>query len=70
IRECLAHIECRVVDIVKPHDIVILEGVAASIDRHRAERRTLHAVGDGSVVVDGDKLDRRAMMRSKLPPGI
>lgn len=70
IRECLAHIECRVVDIVKPHDIVILEGVAASIDRHRAERRTLHAVGDGSFVVDGDKLDRRAMMRSKLPPGI
>lgn len=70
IRECLAHIECRVVDIVKPHDIVILEGVAACIDRHRTERRTLHAVGDGRFVVDGDTLERRAMMRHKLPPGI
>lgn len=70
IRECLAHIECRVVDIVKPHDIVILEGVAASIDRHRTERRTLHAVGDGRFVVDGDTLERRAMMRHKLPPGV
>jgi hypothetical protein len=27
-------------------------------------------VGDGTFVVDGRKLDRREMMRSKLPDGL
>lgn len=70
IRECVANIECRVVDIVKKHDIVVLEGVAAWIDAARKERRTLHAVGDGSFIVDGRRLDRRKAMRSKLPAGV
>ena len=29
IKECLANIECRVIDIVKRHNIVVLEAVAA-----------------------------------------
>lgn len=70
IEECLANIECRVVDIVKRHDIVVLEGLAAYFDGSRKERRTLHAVGDGSFIVDGRKLDRRRMMRLKLPAGV
>lgn len=70
IKECLANIECKVVDIVKKHDIVILEGVMAYFDSSRKEKRTVHAVGDGSFVVDGRKLDRQEMMRSKLPAGI
>ncbi len=70
IRECLANIECRVVDIVERHDIVVLQGVAAYVDTERAERRMLHAVGDGSFIADGRRLDRRAMMASKLPPGV
>ncbi len=70
IGECLANVECRVVDIVEPHGIVVLEGVAASIDPARAEKRTLHAVGDGTFIVDGRRIDRREMMRSKLPPGV
>src|SRR5512139_3271512 len=53
IKECLANIECRVIDIVKKHDIVVLEGLAAYIDSARKERRTVHAVGDGTFVVDG-----------------
>ena len=69
IKECLANIECKVVDIVERHNIVVLEGVAAYLDRSRAERRTLHAVGDGTFIVDGEILDRREMMRAKLPPG-
>jgi flavin reductase (DIM6/NTAB) family NADH-FMN oxidoreductase RutF len=32
IAECLANIECKVVDIVRKHNIVVLEGVAAHID--------------------------------------
>ncbi|SDH32367.1 flavin reductase family protein [Pseudomonas panipatensis] len=70
IKECLANIECKVVDIVERHNIVVLEGVAAYLDRSRAERRTLHAVGDGTFIVDGEILDRREMMRAKLPPGV
>jgi flavin reductase (DIM6/NTAB) family NADH-FMN oxidoreductase RutF len=70
IKECMANIECRVVDIVKKHNIVVLEGVAAYFDSSRKEKRTLHAVGDGTFVVDGRTLDRRKMMRSKLPEGV
>jgi flavin reductase (DIM6/NTAB) family NADH-FMN oxidoreductase RutF len=70
IKECLANIECKVVDIVKPHNIVVLQGVAAHIDATRKERRMVHAVGDGTFIVDGRKIDRRAMMESKLPPGV
>jgi flavin reductase (DIM6/NTAB) family NADH-FMN oxidoreductase RutF len=66
-RECLANIECRVIDIVRKHDIVVLEGVAAHVATSRREQRTLHAVGDGTFVVDGRKLDRRKQMAAKIP---
>lgn len=70
IKECLANIECRVADIVKRHNIVVLEGVAAHIDNSHTEKRTIHAVGDGTFIVDGRKIDRKKMMRSKLPGGL
>jgi len=70
IGECLANIECKVVDIVRKHNIVVLEAVAAHLDPARKEKRTIHAVGDGTFIVDGRRLDRRKMMASKLPGGI
>ncbi len=70
IAECLANIECKVVDIVAKHNIVVLEALAAHIDPARKEKRTVHAVGDGTFVVDGRKLDRKKMMASKLPAGL
>lgn len=70
IGQCLAHIECRVVDFIERYSIVVLEGVAAHMDAARQERRTIHAVGDGTFVVDGQRIDRREMMRSKLPDGV
>jgi flavin reductase (DIM6/NTAB) family NADH-FMN oxidoreductase RutF len=70
IRECLANIECKVNDIIKEHNIVVLEAVAAWIDTTRKERRTVHAVGDGTFIVDGRKIDRKKMMTSKLPSGV
>jgi flavin reductase (DIM6/NTAB) family NADH-FMN oxidoreductase RutF len=70
IRECLANIECKVVEIVGRHNIVVLEAVAAYVDPAHKERRTVHAVGDGTFVVDGRTLDRRKMMASKLPAGV
>jgi flavin reductase (DIM6/NTAB) family NADH-FMN oxidoreductase RutF len=70
IKECLANIECNVVDIIKKHNIVVLEGVAAYFDHSRKEKRTVHAVGDGTFIVDGRKLNRKKMMRSKIPEGL
>lgn len=70
IRECLANVECRVVDIIDRHNIVVLEGVAAYFDKARKEKRMIHAVGDGTFIVDGRKMDRKKMMQSKLPAGV
>lgn len=70
IKQCLANMECKVVDIVEKHSIVVLQAVAAYIDSARKEKRTIHAVGDGTFIVDGRKFDRREMMASKLPAGI
>lgn len=70
IKECFANIECSVVDIVAKHNIVVLKGLAAHHDSSRRNKRMLHAVGDGTFLVDGCKLDRRKMMRSKIPDGV
>ena len=70
IKECLANIECKVIDIVKKQNIVVLEALAACIDTTRKEKRTVHAVGDGTFIIDGRKIDRRKMMASKLPYGV
>ena len=70
IKECLANIECKVIDIVKKHNIVVLEGIAAYFDNARKEKRTVHAVGDGTFIVDGRKLNRKKMMWAKLPAGL
>lgn len=70
IKECLANIECNVVDIVKKHNIVVLEAVAAYFDASRKEKRIVHAVGDGTFIVDGRRLSRKKMMASKIPKGI
>lgn len=70
IEECLANIECKVVDLISKHSIVVLEAVAAHENPTRRERRTVHAVGDGTFIVDGRRLDRRKMMASKLPTGV
>ena len=70
IKECLANIECKVVSIIGKHGIVVLDGLAAYQDDTSKEQRTFHAVGDGTFIVDGRKINRRSMMRSKLAPGV
>ena len=70
IAECLANIECRVIDHIKKHDIFVLEAACAWIDAERKERRTFHANGDGTFVVDGRTINHRELMLAKLAPGI
>ena len=67
IAECLFNLECEVADYVENHGIIILECVRAWENPDRAERRMLHAVGDGTFVADGEKFDRRREMASRLP---
>ena len=68
VAECLFNMECRVADYVDAHGIIVLECVRAWENPDRAERRTFHAVGDGTFVADGERFDRRREMASKLPP--
>lgn len=70
LKDCLANIECKVVDIIKKHNIIVLDGIAAYFDDARKEQRTLHAVGDGTFIVDGRMISRKKLMRSKLPAGV
>ncbi|MDW6004749.1 flavin reductase family protein [Vibrio mangrovi] len=70
IQECLANIECRVIDIIEDHNIIVLEAIDAYLNSSREENRAFHAIGDGTFVADGQKFDRRVMMRSKLPDGV
>jgi flavin reductase (DIM6/NTAB) family NADH-FMN oxidoreductase RutF len=70
IAECLANIECRVIDHVAKHGIFVLEAAWAWIDVQRQERRTFHANGDGTFVVDGRIIDHRKLMLEKIPPGV
>lgn len=64
IAECLANIECRVIDtsLVKKFGLFVLEGVKAWIDPERTERRTLHANGDGTFIVDGKTINLKRRM--------
>ncbi|SMC47381.1 flavin reductase family protein [Papillibacter cinnamivorans] len=70
IAECLACLECRVAEYLEPQGIFILEGLRAWIDAERKERRTFHAVGDGTFVADGETFSLRGLMEDKLPPGV
>jgi len=70
IKECLANIECRVTDYIEKHGIFVLDAIHAWMDSGRKERRTIHANGDGTFVVDGRTVDYRDLMLSKLPPGV
>lgn len=70
IAECLANIECRVIEVIARQDIVVLQGLAAWQDVRRADAPMLHAVGDGTFITDGGRLDRREAMRAKLPDGV
>lgn len=70
IAECIANIECRVIEYLKRHDLFVLEGLRAWIDPESHKRRAFHALGDGTFVADGRRFNHRALMAEKLPPGV
>ncbi len=70
VSECLACLECRVTEYLEAHDIFVLQGVRAWLDQERTERRTFHANGDGTFVVDGNTINLRSLMEEKIPPRV
>ena len=70
VAECLACLECLVTGYHEDSGIVLLQGVRAWVDLERKERRTFHANGDGTFVVDGETLDLRHLMADKIPDGV
>ncbi|RAS00440.1 flavin reductase family protein [Ensifer adhaerens] len=64
IADCLANIECVVVDRrnVEPYNLFILEAKRLWVNEARKERRKLHHRGDGTFTVDGGTLDLKDRM--------
>jgi len=62
--DCLANIECHVIDasLVDTYNLFVLEAQRIWIDETRKERRTMHHCGDGSFTIDGGTLDLRERM--------
>ncbi len=68
--DCLAALECRLVDYVKEHGILVLDGVQLWENPLKKERRVIHANGDGTFFADGEFYNLREEMRSRLPDGV
>ena len=68
LEECIACLECKVVDYVEPYGFVVLQAVRVVINEEVEDRRLLHAVGDGIFFADGEKFNLRQDMLEKLPP--
>jgi flavin reductase (DIM6/NTAB) family NADH-FMN oxidoreductase RutF len=56
IAECFANLECRVVDtrLVNKYNLFMLEVVKAWVDPGQSKPKTIHHVGNGAFVVDGE----------------
>ncbi len=70
IAECLACLECSVIDYIESYGFFVLQVRRVLVDQGRCERRLIHAVGDGCFVLDGETVSRRGQMMTKLPPGL
>ena len=68
VAECLANLECRLADasLADKYGFLVLKVVRAWVNPRRKERRTFHANGDGTFVVDGRTLDLKKRM-TKFP---
>lgn len=68
--DCLAALECKVVDYVEEHGTLVLDGIQLWENPRKKERRVLHANGDGTFFSDGEFYNRRKEMKFRLPAGV
>ena len=69
ITDCLAAIECKLVDHIEEHGILIFEGMKLWENPDRKERRVIHANGDGTFFADGEFRNFRDRMKKWVPEG-
>lgn len=70
IRECIASLECRVIDYIDSHGLVILQCEQLWVDKAREFEPTLHANGDGTFRVDSSEvINLRDRMSMWVPDG-
>ena len=60
--ECLANLECRVVEPPSDRHLFVLEGVKAWRNPSRTDQRAFHAKGDGTFIIEGERVDLRHRM--------
>lgn len=70
IAECMACLECKVVDYIEKYGFIILHVERVVENEQSQDHRMFHAVGDGTFVIDGEKEEHRQLMAAKLPPGL
>jgi len=70
ITECLSCIECKVENYIENPGIVLLRAVEVWENTEIKDRRTAHAVGDGTFIIDGEIKNYKKLMAEKLPEGI
>lgn len=59
---CVANLECRVEEIIAPHNLVVVRTVAAHVTDSWKSQPMLHAIGDGTFYTEAVRIDRRAAM--------
>ncbi|WP_442946149.1 flavin reductase [Olivibacter sp. CPCC 100613] len=64
IRQCLANIECKVVNtqLSGKYNLFVVAAVKAWVNHDRREQRIFHHKGDGTFSVDGRTRDLKAKM--------
>lgn len=64
VAECFANLECRVVDtrLVNRYNLFVLEVVKAWIDPQQPRPKTIHHIGNGAFVVDGEVIHFESRM--------
>lgn len=67
IKECRTGIECRVIDYIKKHGLIILEPLRVVFNDSLKDAKVFHAIGDGRFVVDGDIKDYYEIMKKWVP---
>ena len=68
--ECIAGLECRVIDYIEKYGLVILECNQLWVDKTKEFLPTLHANGDGTFRTDSDRvINLREEMRMWVPDG-
>jgi flavin reductase (DIM6/NTAB) family NADH-FMN oxidoreductase RutF len=64
VAECLYNLECRVVNrtLVDDYNFFVLQGIRAWHDPSPGDKRSFHAVGDGTFIIDGEVVNLRHRM--------